>query len=160
MTIDNCTCTRYWLLCSTLLLAACDLPFDEQAKIEAKRQAEGMAVGSACRYSSRLIEHCYAMNPKMSKAAILQGWREMDAYMRENNIVVAVPDGGLDLPKKAETTGEGNPAGGEAAAPAAEGPAAESPKAAEAAPQGAPAPKRTQGPQGMVDERKPLKHMV
>ncbi len=164
MTIDR-TSTRYWLLCSTLLVAACELPFDQQAKIDAKRQAEAMATGSGCRYSSRLIEQCYAMNPKMSKAAILQGWREMDAYMRDNNIVVAVPEGGLDLPnlpKKTEATGEPNAANGEAGAPAAETPAAgsETPKAAEATPPGAPAPKRTQSPQGMAEERKPLKHMV
>jgi hypothetical protein len=140
------------LLSSTLLLAACDIPFlgDEEAKIEAKRQAEGMAIGSGCRYSSRLIEECYTMNPKVSKAAILNGWREMDAYMRENNIVVAGPEA-PDAAKKSDA---------EAPKPAAEAaPAAEAPKAAEATPSGPAAPKKTQGTQGL-EQRKPLKNMV
>ncbi|HEX8961498.1 MAG TPA: hypothetical protein VF801_00735 [Rhodocyclaceae bacterium] len=137
------------LLSSTLLLAACDVPFlgDEEAKIEAKRQAEGMAIGSGCRYSSRLIEDCYTMNPKVSKAAILNGWREMDSYMRENNIVVATPDN--PDAKKNEA---------EAPKPAAEAPAApEAPKAAEAAPAG-PAPKKTQGTQSM--DQRSLKRLI
>lgn len=137
------------LLSSTLLLAACDVPFlgDEEAKIEAKRQAEGMAIGSGCRYSSRLIEDCYTMNPKVSKAAILNGWREMDSYMRENNIVVATPDNPDAKKNEAETP-----------KPAAEGPAApEAPKAAEAAPAG-PAPKKTQGTQSM--DQRSLKRLI
>lgn len=145
--------TLFLLLSSTLLLAACDLPFDEQAKIEAKRQAEGVAIGNGCRYSSRSLEECYNMNPKVSKATILSGWREMDAYMRENNIVVAAPENpNPDAAKKSEA---------DEAKPAAEAaPAPETPKAAEAAPPGAAAPKKTQGaPQGL-DQRKPLKHMV
>ncbi|HEX8987263.1 MAG TPA: hypothetical protein VF816_04835 [Rhodocyclaceae bacterium] len=145
------TRTLCLLLSSTLLLAACDVPFlnDEEAKIEARRQAEGQAIGSGCRYSSRSLEDCYGLNPKTSKAAILAGWRDMDAYMRENNIVVAGPaaDGG-DNAKPVE------------AKPKAEAePAAEAPKAAEAAPPVQAAPKKTQGAQG-VNLAKPSKHMV
>lgn len=152
MIIENRTGSFCLLLSAALLLAACDVPFlDEEAKIEARRQAEGMAIGSGCRYSSRLIEDCYTMNPKVSKAAILTGWREMDAYMRENNIVVAGPEAG-DAAKKNDAA-EGKPKVGA-------GPAAEAPKAADAAPPAGPAtPKRTQGPQGL-DQRKPSKHMV
>lgn len=148
MIIDNGTRRLCLLLSSTLLLAACDIPFlgDEEAKIEAKRQAEGMAIGSGCRYSSRAIEECYGMNPKTSKAAILNGWRDMDAYMRENNIVVASPEA-ADAAKAPE------------AKPKAEAePAAEAPKAAEAAPP-AGAAKKTHGTQGMNATR-PAKHMV
>jgi len=32
------------------------------------------------------------MNPKALKAAIYAGWRDMDAYMRDNNIQAVVPD--------------------------------------------------------------------
>jgi hypothetical protein len=32
------------------------------------------------------------MNPKVGKAAIFAGWRDMDAYMRDNKIDVVVPD--------------------------------------------------------------------
>ncbi len=118
------------LVASTLLLAACDLPFlnDDEAKIEAKRQAEGMAVGSGCRYSNRALEECYGMNPKMSKAAILNGWRDMDGYMRDNNIVVASPESADAAAKKTEGA-EGKPNAATDPAPAQD-PA----KAADAAP--------------------------
>lgn len=131
--------TIFFVVAPTLLLAACDLPFlsDEEAKIEARRQAEGMAVGSGCRYSSRPLEECYGMNPKTSKAAILAGWREMDAYMRENNIVVAGPET-PEAAKKNEAEGK----------PKAEAPA-EPAKAAEAAPPaGATPPKEAQAQPG------------
>lgn len=151
MIIEIRTGTVCLLLCSALLLAACDNPFDEEAKIEAKRQAEGQAIGSGCRYSSRPIEECYGMNPKVSKAAILTGWREMDAYMRENNIVVAAPE---SAEAKKNEAPEAKPKAD------AEPAAAESPKAADAAPPPGPAaPKRTQSPQGL-ELHKPLKHMV
>lgn len=88
---------RTWvvLVSSTLLLAACDLPFlvDEQTRIDAKREAEGKAVGSACRHAGRALEECYERSPKTSKAAIFAGWRDMDGYMRENKIENAEPPG-------------------------------------------------------------------
>jgi hypothetical protein len=34
----------------------------------------------------RAIEDCYALNPKAQKAAVYDGWREMDEYMRENKL--------------------------------------------------------------------------
>lgn len=127
------------LACSTLLLAACDLPFlgDQEAKIEAKRQAEGMAVGSGCRYSGRPLEECYGMNPKMSKAAIFAGWREMDGYMRENNIQVVSPEA-PEAPENKNNAATVKPKAAEASSveeksKAAETlPAPEKPKAAEA----------------------------
>jgi len=75
------------LLPLTLALAACDqLGIDTPAKVEAARAAEGKAIGSACRQSMRALEDCYSQNPKASKAAIFSGWKEMDQYMRDNNI--------------------------------------------------------------------------
>ncbi|MDD5250435.1 MAG: hypothetical protein PHY45_15735 [Rhodocyclaceae bacterium] len=148
--------TFCFLVASTLLLAACDLPFlnDEEAKIEAKRQAEGMAVGSGCRYSSRALEECYGMNPKMSKAAILSGWREMDGYMRENNILVASPEAGDAAAKKDEGAEEAKPKAAEPAA--AQDPA----KAAEAAPApDAAAAKESHAKQGVVIHKRP-KHVA
>lgn len=83
-----------------LLLAGCEqLGIEDPAKIEAAREAEGRAVGGACRHSGRSLEDCYKLNAKASKAAIYAGWRDMDAYMRENNIAV-VPSGNA-TPKKA-----------------------------------------------------------
>ena len=74
------------LLCAVLLAGCEQLGFPDPAKVEAAREAEGKAIGGACRQSGRALEDCYKLNPKASKAAIYAGWRDMDAYMRENNI--------------------------------------------------------------------------
>lgn len=78
---------RLAILSFTLLLAGCD---DIAALIAdprvAQRVADAKAIGSACRYGVRSIEDCYAMNDKVSKAGIFEGWKEMDQYMRDNKI--------------------------------------------------------------------------
>ena len=126
---------RLLLALSTLLLAACDLPFlnDDEARIEAKREAEGKAVGSGCRYSGRALEDCYGMNPKMSKAAMLAGWRDMDGYMRENNIQIVSPDTGEQKNEEAKPKAAEAPAA-EDKAKAVEAPAAADKAKAAAAP--------------------------
>lgn len=76
-----------WLLTVTLALGGCDaLGLETPGKVAERKEAEGRAIGSACRHAVRSIEDCYATNPKASKAAIFAGWREMDEYMRENEI--------------------------------------------------------------------------
>ena len=78
---------RLTLLLVPLALAACEqLGLDDQAKIAAAREADGRAIGNACRQTGRVLEECYALNPKYQKAAIFAGWRDMDGYMRENKI--------------------------------------------------------------------------
>lgn len=152
------TRTLIVLLSSTLLLAACDLPFlvDEEAKINARREADGKAVGSACRQVGRALEECYERSPKTSKAAIFAGWRDMDGYMRENNIQIVSPE----MPEPPAKQGEGSeekPKAAEAA-PAQEkpkataAPAPEKPKAAEVAPKrkAAEAPKDAPIKQGVA----------
>ena len=80
-------------LLSLVLLSGCEqLGIEDPAKMAAAKEAEGRAVGSACRHSGRALEDCYRMNPKAQKAAIFAGWRDMDAYMRENKIEVVRPD--------------------------------------------------------------------
>lgn len=75
-----------------LLLAGCDLFGGESAEAAAaRREAEGKAVGSACRHAMRAIEDCYTLNPKTMKSAVFAGWREMDEYMRENKIEGIAP---------------------------------------------------------------------
>ena len=75
------------LLGAAVLLAGCDqLGIEDPAKVAAAKQAEGKAVGGACRNALRAIEDCYALNPKAQKAAVYDGWREMDEYMRENKL--------------------------------------------------------------------------
>lgn len=84
------------LLSASLLTTACDPmdPLGEQAQII----AEGKAIGSACRHSGRALEDCYALNDQAEKAAIFSGWKEMDGYMRENNIAIVPSSEHLPVP--------------------------------------------------------------
>ncbi|MGQ3050844.1 MAG: hypothetical protein ACT6S0_03580 [Roseateles sp.] len=73
-------------------LSACEqLGIDDPAKVAANKEAEGRAIGSACRHAMRAIEDCYVLNPKAQKAAVYTGWREMDEYMRENKLEGVAP---------------------------------------------------------------------
>ncbi|WP_422018361.1 hypothetical protein [Roseateles sp.] len=73
-------------------LSACEqLGIDDPVKVAAAKEAEGKAIGSACRHAMRAIEDCYVLNPKAQKAAIYTGWREMDEYMRENKLEGIAP---------------------------------------------------------------------
>ncbi len=77
---------------AAVLLAGCDqLGIESATAVAAKKEAEGKAVGAACRHAGRAIEDCYTMNKKADKAAVFAGWREMNDYMRENNIEVVAP---------------------------------------------------------------------
>ena len=80
-----------------LLLAGCDqLGIESSSAVAARREAEGKAVGGACRHAGRAIEDCYALNRKADKAAAFAGWREMNDYMRENKIEAVAPQGMAD----------------------------------------------------------------
>jgi hypothetical protein len=97
-----------------LLIGGCDqLGLETPAQTAAAKEAEGRAVGSACRHSGRALEDCYTLNPKAQKAAVFTGWRDMDAYMRENNIEVVAPTVPRPDPLAAKKK---KPAEGEAAA--------------------------------------------
>jgi hypothetical protein len=74
------------------LLGGCDmLGIETPEKVAAAREAEGKAVGGACRHAGRAIEDCYALNKRVEKAAIFAGWRDMNDYMRENKIDAVPP---------------------------------------------------------------------
>ncbi|WP_246264452.1 hypothetical protein [Aromatoleum toluvorans] len=84
---------------------ALDLPNPQ--KTAALAEAEGKAIGGACRHAGRSIEDCYALNAKAQKAAIFAGWREMNDYMMQNNLqnvpsVVAHPQ--APIPAAAQST--------------------------------------------------------
>ena len=80
------------LLVAVTALTACDqLGIEDPAKLAAAKEAEGRAVGSACRHALRAIEDCYTLNPRAPKAAVFAGWREMDEYMRENKLDGVAP---------------------------------------------------------------------
>jgi hypothetical protein len=74
------------------LLAGCDmLGIDSPETIAAAREADGKAIGGACRHAGRAIEDCYALNKKADRAAVFAGWRDMNDYMRENKIDAVTP---------------------------------------------------------------------
>ena len=78
------------------LLAGCDmiggaLGIESPEKVAAAKDADGRAVGGACRHAARAIEDCYALNKKAEKAAVFAGWRDMNDYMRENKIEPVAP---------------------------------------------------------------------
>jgi len=74
-----------------VLLSGCELFGESPEKLAAAKEAEGKAVGGACRHAGRAIEDCYAQNKKADKAAVFAGWREMNDYMRENKLEPVVP---------------------------------------------------------------------
>lgn len=74
------------LLAMTLLLAGCDLLGLGPDPRIAQREADGKAIGAACRHALRGIEDCYRLNERAPKTAVFEGWKEMDQYMRENKI--------------------------------------------------------------------------
>ena len=84
------------LVFASSLLAGCDmlggaLGIESAEKVAAAREAEGKAIGGACRNAARAIEDCFALNRKADKAAVFAGWREMNDYMRENKIEPVTP---------------------------------------------------------------------
>ena len=84
------------LLAVSLLITGCDLVnqklgLEDPAKKEARQESEGKAVGSACRQSGRAIEDCYSIYSWLPKSSIYAGWREMDAFMRENQLETIAP---------------------------------------------------------------------
>jgi hypothetical protein len=77
---------------AALLLSGCELlGLDAPEKLAAVKEADGKAIGSACRHAGRAIEDCYLLNPKAQRAAVFSGWREMDEYMRENKLDAVPP---------------------------------------------------------------------
>jgi hypothetical protein len=94
------------LFVATGLLAGCDqLGILTPAQQAAKVDAEGKAIGSACRQAGRALEDCYQISPKTSKSSIFDGWRDMDAYMRENKLEVVTPQFPVTPPNKKKASG-------------------------------------------------------
>ena len=87
---------RTIVLAATLLVTGCDmvggaLGIESPEKVAAAREADGKAIGGACRHAGRAIEDCYALNKKADKASVFAGWRDMNDYMRENKIEPVAP---------------------------------------------------------------------
>lgn len=100
------------LLAATALLSGCDmlatLGVVTPGQKNAAADAESKAIGAACRHALRSIEDCHRSNPKSSKSMIFEGWREMDTYMRENDIkgMPAPPEPPAIIEEKAEPAPE------------------------------------------------------
>jgi hypothetical protein len=110
-------------------LAGCDLFGESPEKVAAAREAEGRAIGSACRHAARALEDCYALNKRAEKASVFAGWRDMNDYMRENKMdpvtpQLGAPVGGRSEAKsdeKADGKSDGTTTEAKAGEPAAEG---------------------------------------
>src|ERR1700744_372924 len=98
------------LLAVLSTLAGCDQLGLEAASVTAARvEADGKAVGAACRHGGRAIEDCFTLNKRVDKAAIYAGWREMDDYMRENKLEAVVPTLGPAVKKADADDGSFDP---------------------------------------------------
>jgi hypothetical protein len=80
------------LAAGIMLLQGCDqiyerAGFPDPARIE----AEGKAIGGACRHAGRGLEDCYRLNKDASKSAVYAGWKEMNEYMVKNNMQAVDP---------------------------------------------------------------------
>jgi len=94
MTVDHRNMFRsFWLLILALALSGCDQLKDRAGFVDPARvEAEGKAIGAACRHSGRGLEDCYRLNRNASKAAVFAGWKEMNEYMVKNNLEVMPPE--------------------------------------------------------------------
>lgn len=80
------------LALASLLLAGCErLGIPDPVKTEAQAEADGKAIGSACRHAGRAIEDCFTLYPTAQRAAIFTGWKEMNDYMAENKMESVPP---------------------------------------------------------------------
>ena len=67
------------------------LGIESVEKVAAAREADGKAIGGACRHAGRAIEDCFTIYRKADRAAVFAGWRDMNDYMRENKIEPVAP---------------------------------------------------------------------
>jgi len=76
-----------------LSLSACDLlGIPDPAKEAERKDAEGKAIGGACRYAGRALEDCFTLNPTAQKASVFAGWKDMNDYMTQNKIEIVKPE--------------------------------------------------------------------
>ncbi len=75
------------------LFTGCDqvgeaLGLPDPKKDAAQTEAEGRAIGGACRHAGRSLEDCYSLNPAAQKAWVFAGWKDMNDYMMANKLEV------------------------------------------------------------------------
>jgi len=133
---------RLLIVLAVLSCAACDQLGLTTSK---SSEAEGNAIGAACRQAGRALEDCYQLNPQAPKASIFAGWKEMNDYMTEQKLEVVRPTLPPNLPKalRKKSNADGQqpevakddaaPATAAASAPEASAPTAEAPAPADKA---------------------------
>jgi hypothetical protein len=95
------------LLCALVGATGCNLFGGESADaVAARREADGKAIGGACRHAGRAIEDCYTLNRRADKAAVYAGWREMNDYMRENKLEPVPPSLTAETVAQADAEGK------------------------------------------------------
>jgi len=78
------------ILAATFFAAGCErFGIQDPAKVAAEQTAEGKAIGAGCRHAGRSIEDCFSLNDRAPKAAVFDGWKEMNDYMASNKIDAA-----------------------------------------------------------------------
>lgn len=77
------------VLLAAALLGGCE--YVEKFDPRKGKEAEGKAIGGACRHAGRALEDCFKLYPEAAKAAVFEGWREMNDYMTEHKIEVIEP---------------------------------------------------------------------
>ena len=82
---------RLLLVAALPLAGGCDmlselLEIPNPAREHAVKEAEGRAIGGACRHAGRSLEDCYTLNPTAEKASVFAGWRDMNDYMMEHKL--------------------------------------------------------------------------
>ncbi|KPC51940.1 hypothetical protein WG78_14775 [Amantichitinum ursilacus] len=84
--------SRCVLISLTMALAALGMTGCDQVNtLLNKQQANGKAIGAACRESGRGLEDCYKRNGRVAKADIFGGWREMNEYMISKKMEIVPP---------------------------------------------------------------------
>lgn len=118
--------TLLLLLPLALSLSGCD----QVMELLNKPKANGKAIGAACRHSGRALEDCFRRNPKVPKADIFAGWKEMNEYMQSKkmDIVPPPPDVTTGTLSPAELPKEEGEASAPASAVASEKPSKETAK--------------------------------
>lgn len=85
------------------LVVGCDALKDRMGIPDpAKVEAEGKAVGGACRHAGRGLEDCYRLNPTADKSSVFVGWKEMNEYMLKNKMESVTPQIPAEIPRKAK----------------------------------------------------------
>ncbi len=80
--------TRIFFLAALVLgLSGCE----RITELANQSKLNGRAIGASCRNTGRSLEDCFQRNPRVSKADIYAGWKEMNEYMTKNKLEVIAP---------------------------------------------------------------------